>query len=205
MSSRRTKSAVFTLRKLAMGLSTLVLVLAFCESALAAPLNHWEKRGYFSMRLGFLYSGRAKIDGGRYDLDPGFTFGVGCDLRVQRHMFWSVSCDIDRMYMYNIGQYFLDVSTGIKYRHFGRSSQVAFQPGLFVGYGRLAVVRLLDVVYLEPSSYATLKANLEIIFFSRSQAAFFGEVGVFWAPVGGNHEHTIRIGPMAILRGGMML
>jgi hypothetical protein len=186
-------------------LLSLFLLVVLCPPARSAPTNLWEKRGYFSMRLGFLYSGQARVDSERLELDPGFTFGAGIDMRIERRLFWSVTCDIHRVYMYSIGQYLIDVALGMKYRHFGRSSQVAFQPGLFVGYGRLAVVRLHDNVYLQPSSFATIKANLEIVFFSRNQAAFFGEVGVFWAPAGGNRDHGIKIGPLAIIRGGVML
>lgn len=127
------------------------------------------------------------------------------DFRINPKLFWSVSCDVHRMYAYSIGQYFLDAALGMKYRQYGRSSQVAFQPGVLVGYGRLAVVRSRYTVYLDPTDYLTLKTTLEVIFFSRNQAAFFAELGALWAPVGGDIAHRIRIGPMALIRGGVML
>ncbi len=182
-----------------------LLIIAGCDSATAAPRSHWDKPGYFTMRAGFLYEGNGHIDGASIPLDAGFTFGVGLDFRLRRNLYLATSCDIHRMYPYGFGEYFIDAAAGFKYRRLGRTSQVAFQPGFLVGYGRLATVSTVYTTFLESSSYLTLKGSLEIIFFSRYQAAFFCEIGAFWAPTGGDGIHRIKLGPLALIRAGAML
>ncbi|HVP06651.1 MAG TPA: hypothetical protein VMS71_02325 [Candidatus Acidoferrum sp.] len=184
---------------------TLLLLLIGFDSVSAATRSHWDKPGYFIMRAGFLYEGSGHVDGVSIPLDAGFTFGVGMDFRLRRNLYFATSCDIHRMYPYGFGEYFIDAAAGLKYRRLGRTSQVAFQPGFLVGYGRLATVATDYATFLESSSYLTLKSSLEIIFFSRYQAAFFCEIGAFWAPTGTDGTHHLKIGPLALIRAGMML
>lgn len=166
---------------------------------------HWNKSGFFSMRLGFLSSGRAHVDGTEQNVIPGFTFGVAMDFRVKSHWYYGVSFDIHRQYLYHIGQYFIDGAATLKYMHLGKQSKVGFRPGAAVGFGRLAAVRTIDSIYLNPSNFVTLKGTLEVIFFSDLKSAFFGEVGIWYAVRGRDATHNLTVGPQAILRVGVML
>lgn len=182
----------------------LLAIPGFAQSTISSA-PHWNKAGFYSMRLGFLSSGRAHVDGKEQNVIAGFTFGVAMDFRAKSHWYYGVSFDIHRQYLYHIGQYFIDAAATVKYMHLGSQSKVGFRPGAAVGFGRLAVVRTLDTIYLNPSNFMTLKGTLEIIFFSDLKSAFFGEVGIWYAVCGREESHDLWLGPQALLRVGVML
>lgn len=182
---------------------TLLLLALIAAESIAYPAmnNHsfWEKSGYFGANLGFLGTGKIRIDGDRINSQPGFTFGAKLDFRLGVGKYWGFSADIHRLYIRDTGQYFLDLCFNVKKQYFGRSSRVGFRPGLGIGLGHLTHFR--DI---ESSVFLMTRAMLEIIFYSETRVGWMIEVGLIAAPIGGNRERDITFGPAPIIRLGAM-
>jgi hypothetical protein len=180
-----------------------VLFISLSVSALADESNKnpgfWEKRGYFGCNLGFIGTGKIRIDGSRDDTAPGFTFGAKFDFLLMKNLYWGIGCDIHRLYVEDTGQYFLDLTLTLKRMYFRLDSKVGFRPGIGIGFGHLANFRKV-----KPSTYLTVRTTLEVIFYEEARVAWFGEVGLMAAPTGGNKNHRMSFGPVPLIRIGAM-
>jgi len=189
--------------KKTIGLVVVLLLVMVSTQAGAYPAisgsAFWDKPGYFAGNIGFIGTGKFRIDGAQINTQPGFTFGAKFDFRLFNHIYWGVSADIHRLYVKDTGQYFLDLCFNIKRLYFGRSSRVGFRPGIGVGFGHLTHFR--DI---ESSIYLMTRVTLEVIFFSETKVGWMVEIGFLAAPVGGNHEKSITYGPVPMFRIGAM-
>ncbi|PWB74779.1 hypothetical protein C3F09_03570 [candidate division GN15 bacterium] len=183
-------------------LVVLMLVLVWCQVSADPVMNSndfWNKRGYFAGNLGFIGTGKFRMDGHNINTQPGFTFGVKFDIRWFDHVYWGVSADVHRLYVQDTGQYFLDLCLNVKRFYFGRSSQVGFRPGIGIGFGHLTQFR-----NVASTEYLMTRVTLEIIFFSETRVGWIVEVGLIGAPTGGNRETSINYGPVPLFRVGAM-
>jgi len=189
--------------KKAIGLVVVLLLVVVSTQASAYSVvsgrGFWDKSGYFGGNIGFIGTGKIRIDGTRANTQPGFTFGAEFDFRWFDRIYWGVSADVHRLYVRDTGQYFLDLCLNIKRLYFGRSSRVGFRPGIGVGFGHLTHFR--DI---ESSIYLMTRVTLEVIFFSETKVGWLVEIGFLAAPVGGNHELSITYGPVPMFRIGAM-
>lgn len=160
----------------------LLVIAVVPVAAYPVKSNHafWEKSGYFGGNLGFIGTGKVRIDGTHINTQPGFTFGMKLDFRFSSGKYWGFSADIHRLYIKDTGQYFLDLCFNLKKQYFGQSSRVGFRPGLGVGFGHLTQFR--DI---ESSTFLMTRAMLEIIFYSETKVGWMLEVGLIAAPIGG--------------------
>jgi hypothetical protein len=168
----------------------------------ASALNSrsfWEKSGYFAANIGFIGTGKLRIDGAHINTQPGFTFGAKFDFRFSRNLYWGLSADVHRLHVRDTGQYFLDLSCNVKKMYFGRSSRVGLRPGIGVGFGHLTHFR-----DLESSTFLMTRITFEAIFFSETRVGWIIEVGLIAAPTGGNREHDMTYGPVPLFRVGAM-
>ena len=180
------------------------ILLAMCArqslaSSAMTSRSFWEKSGYFAGSIGFVGTGKLRVDGAHINTQPGFTFGAKFDFRLYGNVYWGMSADVHRLHVRDTGQYFLDLSFNVKKMYFGRNSRVGLRPGIGVGFGQLTHFR-----DLESSTFLMTRVTFEAIFFSETKVAWIVEIGVLAAPTGGNREHDISYGPVPLFRLGAM-
>lgn len=161
--------------------------------------DFWDKTSFASGNVGFIGRGKLRVGGEHYDTQPGFTLGIKLDFLIRDRVYWGVSADVHRIHVRDTGQYFLDLSLHLKKLLFSSSSLVGFRPGVALGFGHLTHFREVS-----SSTYLTARATLEVIFFSDAMSAWFVEVGLMAAPVGGNSDLSVTFGPVPIIRLGAM-
>lgn len=162
-----------------------------------APL--WEKRNFFTAKLGFITFGEVRINGVKSDTDPGFTMGVAWDVGLDRRFSGGLSFDAHRIYVNNEGEYLFDVSLAAKAFFLLPRSRVALRPGVAIGFGRATEVGPIDY-----SSYLLVKATTEAVFFTRSRSALVGELGLMTALDGSDGPNDITLGPYVVARVGIL-
>jgi hypothetical protein len=183
-----------------------MLGLAFlCTPVLGDEFTPGES--YTGIEAGFLGSGRVELTGERADQRFSYGAGIFFDFPFGAHMHYGVSADLlqmnwsakSRSYDFEQREMMLDVGINFKATLTAENSPIALRPGIGVGFGAL---RRLDG--FSGSNYLTLKAFSELVYFTPGDLAFLVDGGVWYAPTGGDNDHDITIGPLMILRFGIM-
>jgi len=178
----------------------LVLLFAFAPAIHAGRVGTEDFRGrsrFFAVNIGFLGKGELRTKDEHSLTQPGFTFGIKFDFRIKQKWYWGISTDVHRIHVQDTGQYFLDAGLHLKKMLYNESSTVALRPGIGLGFGHLMNFRKVGT-----STYLTTRATLELLVFGEGSAAWFLEVGLLGAPVGGNSSTSMTFGPVALARIG---
>ena len=95
----------------------------------------------------------------------------------------------------------LDIGANLKGDFFSEDAPWGFRPGIGAGVGFLGE---MDGLGVSSSSYLILRAMAEIVYFTPSDFMFVLESGVWYAPSGGDNLTDVAIGPLFLLRAGVM-
>ncbi len=88
----------------------------------------------------------------------------------------------------------LDLSFNLKFPFYKEVADIAWRPLVGIGFGYLG-----EVEPFEKSSYMTLKAGIELVFYSLKKHAFIGELTAYGSPWGDNHGYNITSGPVMLV------
>lgn len=162
---------------------------------------------YTGVKVGYLGPGDIDLDGEQADQRSSFAAGLFFDFPFGSRMHYGVSADLLRMdwkadgsrYSFEKREVLLDVGINLKLSLTAENSPIMLRPGLGVGFGAL---RRID--NFSGSNYLTLKGFCELIYFTPGEFDLLLDGGIWYAPSGGDNDHDIRIGPLLVLRFGIM-
>lgn len=192
----------------------LVLLLAFSIGSISSgQAENLIKRGpgkkhrpYFGLKAGIINQTFFRVVGKSPEFVTedmrtrvGFTGELFFDIPTNEWMMVSVAVDMNDIHVDATRTQMLDLSLSFKFPFYKEFSNVAWRPTFGVGYGYLGEVDLL-----EKSSYTTLRAGVELVFYSQQRYAYLGEVLVYSSPWGENDEHKISFGPVVLIRLGVI-
>jgi len=168
-----------------------------------------EGESYTGVKLGVIGSGAVDVAG--HDVDHSTSLTAGCffDFPFGSKFHYGLSADFLRMdwqaadypIPFEQSEWFLDLGINFKGNFVDENSQLGFRPGLGIGFGFL---RKMETAGVSNSSYLTLKAFAEIIYFTPGDLIFLFDCGIWYAPSGGDNLTDVKIGPLVFLRGGVM-
>lgn len=158
------------------------------------------RRGGVGARAGLLNAATFHIGDADESMKFGLTGGVFFDVPVVQPVAMTIVVDIHDIQLYNSRQMMINPQVGIKptVKYF-KDLKYALRPSATVGFGYL-----YDVGRLEASSYLTLRAAFEVLFFQNKNIGYVAELSVFGAPTGGNSAVDVTFGPVWSLRLGVM-
>ena len=162
---------------------------------------------YTGIKVGYIGTGDVDLEGQKADQRSSFGAGLFFDFPFGNRMHYGVSGDLLRMnwkadgarYRFEEQEMMLDVGVNFKATLMSENGPVAVRPGVGIGFGALR--RMAD---FSGSNYLTLKAFTEVVFFTPGDVAFLVDGGVWYAPSGGDNDHDIKIGPLLVVRFGIM-
>jgi len=164
---------------------------------------------YTGVKLGMIGSGRIDIDHGSVEQQTGLSAGFFFDLPLGSRLHYGLSTDLHKMswsgerldYRVDETGWLLDLGVNLKGDFISDNSPLGFRPGIGAGVGFLG---RMDGLGVSGSSYVILQGFAEIVYFSPSDLMFVFEGGVWYAPSGGDNVTDVSIGPLLLLRGGVM-
>jgi hypothetical protein len=178
-----------------------VLVLLSLSTGVSAISPFAPKgRGDVGLKAGIIGRTDVDIDGEIVSSGIGFSIGPFFDIPLSQRFSLGVAVDFSNIEVLDQQQFFLDVAVPFKFTKKWKRRGLALKPAVAIGFGHLA-----DIGFLERSSYLTTKAYVELHWLLPKRQAWVAELGVFWAPVGGNREHDVKLGPVAMARLGFVL
>jgi len=179
---------------------------------IAVPLqasDYEEGESYTGVKVGLIGSGEVKVSGEIIDQNASFMAGFFFDLPFGSKFHYGLSADFVNMNWQAAGtdrdfkesRGLLDLGINLKGNFVGEDSPVGLRPGVGIGFG---VLRGMDDAGIGGSTYLTLKAFAEIVYFTPGDLIFLFDAGVWYAPSGGDNALDIAIGPLVFLRGGVV-
>jgi hypothetical protein len=186
----------------------LVIAVSFIiPCAVTAAGDFEEGESFTGFKFGVLGPGQVDLGSQNADQKTSFGGGVFFDFPFGAHFHYGASADLYRMHWTADGERFnfdseellLDVGINVKASLSSENSSFAFRPGVGIGFGALR-----RMAGFGGSNYLTLKAFSEAVYFTPGELAFLLDAGVWYAPSGGDNEHDIKIGPLFLIRAGVM-
>lgn len=161
------------------------------------------------IKLGFIGSGGVDVDRGSVEQQAGLSAGFFFDLPLGSRLHYGLSTDLHRMswtgerltYQVDETGWLLDLGVNLKGDFMSDNSPLGFRPGVGAGVGFLGK---MDGLGVAGSSFLILRTFAEIVYASPSDLMFILEGGVWYAPSGGDNVTDVSIGPLFLLRGGVM-
>jgi len=188
-------------------LMTATIVLWVSSSAMASDYEFGES--YTGFKFGLVGSGRVELR--RFDIDQraGMSAGFFFDLPFGSRLHYSFAADLLKMswrgqrnsFRWDESEWLLDLSVNLKGNLFSANSPIGLRPGLGVG---VAILGKMETTGVAGSSYVTVKTFTELVFMSSSDLVGLIEGGVWYAPSGGDSNSDLTIGPLLMLRAGVM-
>jgi hypothetical protein len=180
-----------------------------CLASHALASNYEVGESYTGFKFGLIGSGSVDRDGQSIDQGTGLSAGVFFDQPFGSKLHYGLSADFHRMswrregttYGLDDSGWLLDIGLNLKGNLLGENSRVGLRPGVGIGG---AFLGRMESVGLAGSSYLTLKGFTEVIWFSPGDLIGLIEIGVWYAPSGGDHNSDLSLGPLWLLRGGVM-
>jgi hypothetical protein len=186
---------------------TIGLVLLFISYAPAADYEIGEN--YTGFKFGLIGSGSVDLDKHTVDQRSGLSAGFFFDQPLGSSLHYSLSVDLHKMtwrgqlptYRWDESEWLLDLGVNFKRNLLNENSTVGLRPGIGAG---LAFLGKMETAGVAGSSYVTLRVFTELIFMSSSDLMGLIEIGLWYAPSGGDHNSDLSLGPLWLLRGGVM-
>jgi len=164
---------------------------------------------YTGVKFGLIGSGRVDVVGRRIDQRSGLSAGFFFDQPFGSRLHYSLSADLMKMawrertpcITLEESEWLLDLGVNLKGNFVSENRPLGFRPGVGVG---AAFLGRMEMAGVSSSSYLTLRAFAEIVYFSPGDLMFLLESGVWYAPSGGDNATDVSMGPLFTLRGGVM-
>jgi hypothetical protein len=176
----------------------------------SAPASDYEfGESYTGLKFGLIGSGSVDLRSYNIDQRAGMSAGFFFDQPFGSRLHYSFSGDLMKMswrgkrqtYRWDESEWLLDLSVNLKGNLFSSNSPVGLRPGLGVG---VAVLGKMEEAGVAGSSYITVKAFTELVFTSSGDLTGLIEAGIWYAPSGGDANSDLTIGPLLLLRAGVM-
>jgi hypothetical protein len=164
---------------------------------------------YTGVKLGFIGSGGVDVDHASVEQQAGPSASFFFDLPLGSRLHYGLSTDLHKMswtgerLMYQVDEtgWLLDLGVNLKGDFMSDNSPLGFRPGVGVGVGFLGK---MDELGVAGSSYIILRTFAEVVYALPSDLMFVFEGGIWYAPSGGDNLTDVSIGPLFLLRGGVM-
>jgi hypothetical protein len=164
---------------------------------------------FTGVKLGLIGSGAVDVEDVSNDQQSGLSAGFFFDLPMGSRLHYGLSTDLHKMSWQGEGLagridetgWLLDIGANLKGDFFSEDAPWGFRPGVGVGVGFLGK---MDGLGVSSSSYIVLRATAEIVYFTPSDLMLVLESGVWYAPSGGDNLTDVTIGPLLLLRAGIM-
>lgn len=168
---------------------------------LAASISAADKRiekGGAAFKAGMLFSTTYKLDSAEIDANDGITLGVSLELPLIKLSKLAFAIDFHDIQIFNDRQFMIDASVGIKPTIYLERSNLAFKPGVAIGFGHLA-----EIADLRASDYLTWKISFESMFLVKPRYSYIAEI-LFMGIDGQNDDFDISTNPTLLLRVGVI-
>ena len=189
---------------------TVAVLSAVIILGMGSPVDAYDTGvSYTGVKLGLISSGSVDIDDDSDKQRAGLSAGFFFDLPLGSRLHYGLSTDLHKMswqgerFTNRVDEtgWLLDLGVNLKGNFVNEDSPFGFRPGIGAGVGFLGK---MDALGVSGSSYVTLRAFAEIVYFSPGDLMFVFEGGVWYAPSGGDNVTDVSIGPLLTIRGGVM-
>jgi hypothetical protein len=191
------------IRTLILILTFLVLSVAMAASASGQNLarrGYGKKhRGLFGFKAGIINRTDLRVDSEDNETKIGISGQTFIDVPVTPWSMLGVSIEFHDINVWGNRQVAIDLGANLKFPVYKRKGKPTLKPGIGVGYAYLA--RIVD---LEATDYLSLRGSLEFIFYTEGRYAWIGELAVYGWASGGNTDVGGSLGPVVLLRFGVM-
>jgi hypothetical protein len=189
---------------------TVAVLFAVAILGVGSSANAYDSGvSYTGVKLGLISSGSVDTDDGSDKQQTGLSAGFFFDLPLGSRLHYGLSTDLHKMSWFgdrgntrvDETGWLLDLGVNLKGNLIDEDSPLSLRPGVGAGVGFLGK---MDGLGVSGSSYVILRAFAEIVYFSPGDLMLVFEGGVWYAPSGGDNVTDVSIGPLFLLRGGVM-
>jgi hypothetical protein len=188
---------------------TTILVLALLSGSLAKASDYASGESYTGVKIGLVSSGDVDFNGATIDQGAGLAAGLFFDQPLGSRLHGGLAIDLLSMdwdgsradLPFAQKEMLLDIGLTAKMNLTGEESSIMVRPGAGLGLG---VMSKLEAANLASSSYLSLKAFTELAYDGGGDLIYLVEAGLWYAPSGGDKTRDVKIGPLFLLRAGLM-
>ena len=160
------------------------------------------RNGGVGVKLGVLNTGTYTVGTRELDPQPSITGGVFFEFNTGLGFMISPAFDLNNISISGLNKIMGDINLQIKPILYNHNVGYAIKPCIGVGLGHISLSEINEL--RAPSTYLSVKAMIEIAFFSHANHAWLLEVGYLAYPTGGNKYVDASISPSLIVRVGVM-
>jgi len=185
-------------------IALLICLIVFTGSAWGGTLSSPKiprqvTKGGVGVKLGVINTGIFKAGHKRLDPMASVSFGVFFNIPFVSRIMISPAFDLHNIHIYALQELMADFSLAVKPVIYKQNTKLAIRPTLAFGLGRMATWDVIE----DETTYLSVKAYLELAFFSYAKYAWLLEVGYTAFPVGGNRNLDASIEPSLTVRVGL--
>jgi hypothetical protein len=200
---------IFVLKSCRWQAIALAVLLAMGSASVSPAADDITGETCTGFKAGLVGSGSVHIADRVADQQTGLSGGFFFDWPFGPRLHYGLSVDFHRLslsddtpdFTFARSEWLLDLGVNLKANFVNENSSLGLRPGIGAGFGFL---RRIDEAWIASSTYFTLRAFAEIVYFSPGDLMFVLEGGVWYAPSGGDNATDVRIGPLVVLRAGVM-
>jgi len=177
---------------------------AFSKMNSNKPIPNQIRNGGVGFKVGLINTGNITLQTDRERiLDPGasISFGVFFEFKLISRLMISPSFDLYNIHANDLNKFMGDLNVLFKPILYKHNSGVAIKPSFGVGLAHLGPWEIKELD--SATDYLSVKANVEIAFFSMTKHAWLLEVGYTGFPTGGNRSVDVKINPSLTVRVGV--
>ena len=177
---------------------------AFSQINSNKPIPSQIRNGGVGVKIGVINTGKFTIQSEKereLNPNPSISLGVFFDFSVASRLIISPAFDLHNINIYGLNQVMGDFNILIKPIIYKHNSGLAIKPSFGVGITHLASWEIKELS--SATNYLSVKANVEIAFFSMKKHAWILEVGYTAFPTGGNSAVDVKINPSLTVRIGV--
>ncbi len=177
---------------------------AFSQIESNKPIPNQIRNGGVGFKVGIINTGKITLQTDHErELDPAtsISFGVFFEFKLISRLMISPSFDIYNIHANDLNKFMGDLNVLFKPILYKHHTGLAIKPSFGVGIAHLGPWEIKELQ--SATTYLSVKANMEIGFFTMAKHAWLLEVGYSAYPIGGNSHVDASIKPSLTVRIGV--
>lgn len=153
----------------------------------------------YGIKLGLISPGVWTVGDFEYDSDTEYSIGGFLDYKLGPKITGGLALNINGFGAYETSSTLFDLGVTLKAMVFSDKSKFTFMPGIGISYGHLGKMYIY-----ESSNYMILSGFVDAVIATPRNFSWFGELGLFGSPNGGNDDADMYLDPGLMVKAGIV-
>ncbi len=184
----------------------LILILLFLMISNVKADDYRLFSGGIGIRVGFINSGTitltSRISGekiGEYETTPKMSYGIFFDIPARGSVGMFLGINIHEISYESFQNKVLNVEIGLKRLIYNNQGELAFRPGISIGYAYVS-----EIAAIQKANLLTVTFLGEAVFLTNSKYGILLDLSIIYSPYGRDKRYEISTSPTFIFRSGVI-